>query len=32
MRRLLGYDVRMPTSLDEDYVPETDRPCKPHQG
>jgi len=32
LRRLLGFDVRMPTSLDEYYVDETDRLYKPHQG
>jgi len=32
LRRLLGFDVRMPTSLDEYYVDETERLYKPHQG
>ena len=32
LRRLLGFDVRMPTSLDEYYVDEAERLYKPHQG
>jgi ectoine hydroxylase-related dioxygenase (phytanoyl-CoA dioxygenase family) len=32
LRRLLGFDVRMPTSLDEYYVDEEDRLYKPNQG
>ena len=32
LRRVLGFDVRMPTSLDEYYVPEEDRLYKANQG
>jgi ectoine hydroxylase-related dioxygenase (phytanoyl-CoA dioxygenase family) len=32
LRRVLGFDVRMPTSLDEYYVPESDRLYKANQG
>ena len=32
LRRVLGYDVRMPTSLEEYYVDEADRLYKPNQG
>jgi len=32
LRRLLGFDVRMPTSLDEYYVDEADRLYKANQG
>lgn len=32
LRRVLGFDVRMPTSLDEYYVDEADRLYKPNQG
>jgi len=32
LRRLLGFDVRMPTSLDEYYVDESDRLYKANQG
>lgn len=32
LRRLLGFDVRMPTSLDEYYVDETERLYKANQG
>ena len=32
LRRLLGFDVRMPTSLDEYYVDPADRLYQPHQG
>jgi ectoine hydroxylase-related dioxygenase (phytanoyl-CoA dioxygenase family) len=32
LRRLLGFDVRMPTSLEEYYVDETDRLYKANQG
>ncbi|APV49652.1 hypothetical protein BWI17_08155 [Betaproteobacteria bacterium GR16-43] len=31
-RRLLGYDTRLPTSLDEFFVPEGERLYKPNQG
>jgi ectoine hydroxylase-related dioxygenase (phytanoyl-CoA dioxygenase family) len=31
-RRLLGYDTRLPTSLDEFFVPDTERLYKPNQG
>jgi ectoine hydroxylase-related dioxygenase (phytanoyl-CoA dioxygenase family) len=31
-RQLLGFNVRVPTSLDEYYLPESDRLYKPHQG
>ena len=32
LRRVLGFDVRMPTSLNEYYVDEADRLYKPNQG
>ena len=32
LRRVLGFDVRMPTSLDEYYVDEADRLYKANQG
>ena len=32
LRRVLGFDVRMPTSLDEYYVDESDRLYKANQG
>jgi len=32
LRRVLGFDVRMPTGLDEYYVPEADRLYKANQG
>ncbi len=32
LRRVLGFDVRMPTSLDEYYVPESERLYKANQG
>lgn len=31
-RRLLGYDTRLPTSLDEFFVPDAERLYKPNQG
>lgn len=31
-RRLLGYDTRLPTSMDEFFVPEGERLYKPNQG
>ncbi|MDQ2680991.1 MAG: phytanoyl-CoA dioxygenase family protein, partial [Candidatus Eremiobacteraeota bacterium] len=31
-RRFLGFDVRMPTSLQEYYLPVDQRPYKPNQG
>jgi hypothetical protein len=31
-RRFLGFHVRMPTSLEEYYVPESQRLYKPGQG
>ncbi len=31
-RRFLGFNVRMPVSLDEYYLPEDRRPYKPNQG
>jgi ectoine hydroxylase-related dioxygenase (phytanoyl-CoA dioxygenase family) len=30
--RFLGFDVRMPVSLDEYYLPPDERPYKPDQG
>ncbi|MEZ5224997.1 MAG: hypothetical protein R2743_26135 [Ilumatobacteraceae bacterium] len=32
LRRLLGYDVRVPTSLEEYYLPEDQRLYKANQG
>ena len=32
LRRVLGFDVRMPASLDEYYVEEADRLYKANQG
>jgi hypothetical protein len=32
LRRVLGFDVRMPTSLDEYYVDESERLYKANQG
>ena len=31
-RRLIGYDTRLPTSLDEFFVPDSERLYKPNQG
>jgi hypothetical protein len=32
LRRILGFDVRVPTSLDEYYLPEDQRLYKANQG
>jgi hypothetical protein len=31
-RRLIGYDTRLPASLDEFFLPEAQRLYKPNQG